>query len=146
MQRGMSWLPGRVVAGHGVASGRSATTPYPGGTIALQRPFFLERGIDQSVFYPGTLNVDVAPHTPVPGGDAVVFDGKLKWFGDIEERFIVARIGLRFRGVEHDGVWYYPHPETKPAHFQKPTVVELLMPWIDGLGEGAAVEVSLALP
>jgi hypothetical protein len=42
--------------------GRNPHSPYPAGTIALQSPFFSERGIDLSPFFPGTLNLEV------PGG------------------------------------------------------------------------------
>lgn len=52
-------------------------------------------------------------------------------------------MALRVGGAVHDGLWYSPHPETKPAHFQRPTVVELLMPWIAGLAPDAAVEAGL---
>jgi hypothetical protein len=48
----------RLVAGHGVASGRAATSPYPAGTIGLQAPFFAARGIDLSPFFAGTLNLE----------------------------------------------------------------------------------------
>ena len=135
------WWPGRVAAGHGVASGRSTSTPYPAGTIALQQPHFAAHGIDLSPYHPGTLNVDLAPHAPVP--HRPVFDGKLRWFGGLEERFLLSRIGLRCAAGEFQGLWYYPHPDTKPAHHQKPTVVELLLPWIDGLAPGTAVQVLL---
>ncbi len=136
-----AWWPGTVVAGHGVASGRSSTSPYPAGTIALQQPHFLAQGVDLSRYHPGTLNVDVAPHAPVP--QAPLFDGRLRWFGDLEERFLLSRIRLRCGARDFDGLWYYPHPATKPAHFQKPTVVELLLPWIDGLAPGSPVRVRL---
>ncbi|HEX2543391.1 MAG TPA: hypothetical protein VHL79_00840 [Ramlibacter sp.] len=135
------WLPGRVVAGHGVASGRAVDSPYPAGTIALQQPFFLAQGIDLSRFHAGTLNVDVAPHVPAPG--PAVFDGRLRWFGELEERFILTPVALRFGAAVVEGLWYYPHPETKPAHFQRATVVELLLPWIAGLAPGSTVEVGL---
>ena len=135
------WVPGRWVAGHGVASGRAADSPYPAGTIELQRPFFLAQGIDLSAYHPGTLNVDLAPHVPTPGPGAV-FDGRLRWFGDLEERFILTPVALRFDGVMHEGLWYHPHPETKPAHFPRPSVVELLMPWVPGLTPDARVEVG----
>ena len=36
-----SRLIGRIVSGHGVASGRSDGSPYPAGTIAMQAPVFL---------------------------------------------------------------------------------------------------------
>ena len=56
----LHWLRCRLVAGHGVASGRAATSPYPAGTIHLQAPFFAARGIDLSPFFAGTLNLEAA--------------------------------------------------------------------------------------
>lgn len=135
------WLPGRCIAGYGVASGRAGpASPYPAGTIALQAPFFRAQGVDLSRFFAGTLNVDLAPHLPPP--PAPIFDGRLRWFGDLEERFLLTPIALRHAGTVHEGLWYYPHPETKPAHFQRPTVVELLLPWVPGLAPGTAVDVG----
>jgi len=61
-EAGLAWVPCRLRAGHGVASGRNPHSPYPAGTIALQTPFFLERGVDLAPFFPGTLNLEV------PGG------------------------------------------------------------------------------
>ena len=51
----------RLIAGHGVASGRSADSPYPNGTIEMQRPFFKALGLDLSRCWPGTLNLSAAP-------------------------------------------------------------------------------------
>lgn len=34
------------------------------------------------------------------------------------------------------GLIYFPHPDTKPEHFQKPDVLELLLPFIGGLAYG----------
>lgn len=127
--------------GHGVASGRSTDSPYPAGTIALQAPAFLRHGIDLSPYFPGTLNVDLAPHVPQPR--PAIFDARVRWHGDLEERFLLVPVRLRVAGRVHEGLWYHPHPATKPAHFQRPTVVELLLPWIDGLAPGAAVDVAL---
>ena len=124
-----------------MASGRAAgSSPYPAGSIALQSPFFQAQGIDLSSYFPGTLNVDLAPHRPPPGRP--VFDGRLRWFGELEERFVLTPIALRHAGVVHEGLWYYPHPETKPGHFQRPTVVELLLPWVPGLAGDAWVEIG----
>ena len=57
----LSQWQGRLVAGHGVASGRAADSPYPAGTIALQTPHFLSLGIDLTPYQPATLNLDFAP-------------------------------------------------------------------------------------
>ena len=56
----LRWLGCRLVAGHGVASGRATTSPYPAGTIQLQAPFFAARGLDVSPFFAGTLNLEAA--------------------------------------------------------------------------------------
>lgn len=137
----MAWTAGIVIAGYGVASGRDKDSGYPEGTIALQKPYFLEKGVDLSLFYPGTLNVDLSPLAPIPGN--AIFDGVLRWHSDIEERFLLVPIQIRIKEKTYAGLWYYPHPDTKPAHFQKKTVVELLLPWIDGIGEGEVVQVKL---
>lgn len=135
------WVPGIVVAGHGVASGTGQDRRYPAGTLALQQPFFLERGIDLSGYYPGTLNVDLAPMVPLPRQP--LFDDVLRWFGDLEERFILSPAELDTNGVRYAGLWYYPHPATKPAHFQRNTVVELLLPRVDRIQAGTRVLVRL---
>jgi hypothetical protein len=135
----MGWLDGIVTAGHGVASGRAAGSPYPAGSIRLQQPHFLREGIDLSSYFSGTLNVDLTPHKPEPR--RIVFDGILHWYGDITERFVLARIDCRAAGREVEGLWYFPHPETKPAHFQRDTVVELLLPYIEGIAAGDAVSI-----
>lgn len=31
------------------------------------------------------------------------------------------------------GFIYFPHPNTKPEHFQQPDVLELLLPFVEGL-------------
>ena len=37
----------------------------------------------------------------------------------------------------------YPHPETKRAHHQAPSCLELLAPWIPGLHPGAELELGV---
>jgi hypothetical protein len=133
----MQWHLGKVIAGYGVASGRAIDSPYPDGTIRMQSPHFLQHGIDLSMFYAGTLNVDLAPLEPAPAN--VIFDRSLQWYGDLAERFLLSPVTLQFAKREYRGLWYYPHPETKPAHTQRDSVVELLMPWVEGLQPNAAV-------
>ena len=57
-----SWItiPGVVTKGYGVASGNDSPR-FPGGTIRAQSQHFLAGGVDISPYYPGTLNVDIAP-------------------------------------------------------------------------------------
>lgn len=54
-------IPSTIVQGHRVASGLNGNSRFPGGTIQMQLPFFAERGLDSSGFFPGTLNVSIAP-------------------------------------------------------------------------------------
>ena len=137
-------MNGMIVAGHGVASGRASTCPFPGGSIRMQQPFFLEHGIDLSPYYAGTLNIDLAPLVPsMPAPANRIFDGRLKWLENIEERFILSKVEVKVYGKCHTGLWYYPHPDTKPDHFQPVSVVELLLPWIDGLATGSTIQVCL---
>jgi len=38
---------------------------------------------------------------------------------------------------------YHPHPDTKPVHFQKPDVLELLLPWTEGLSYGTKIKLEV---
>jgi hypothetical protein len=134
----MTWYPGTILAGYGVASGRASDCPFPGGSIRLQQPFFLAKGIDLSRYFLGTLNVDVTPHVAHPAGD--VFDGVLHWHDDLEEHFLLSKVELEVQGRVYSGLWYYPDPATKVDHFQRASVLELLMPWVDGLAVGDVVK------
>lgn len=51
---------------------------------------------------------------------------------------------IRWPRCTLDGLIYFPHPETKPEHFQQPDVLELLLPFITGLDYGA--ELRLEIP
>jgi hypothetical protein len=41
------------------------------------------------------------------------------------------------------GLIYFPHPETKPEHFQKPDVLELLLPWTAGMDYGGKLQLEV---
>lgn len=143
-----AWVPCRLVAGHGVASGRSASSPYPAGTIALQRPFFAAAGIDLSPWYPGTLNLDAAP-LEWRLGEADAQLEQLRWT-DLHppETFSFWHCRLRHPGPVPDtpdvaALIYYPHPQTKRAHHQSAGCVEVLASWIDGLHPGQVLELGV---
>ena len=52
-----------VQQGHGVASGKAKDPRYPKGTIKAQYEHFLEKGLDLSQYYLGTINLDIAPYS-----------------------------------------------------------------------------------
>lgn len=141
------WI-GQLVAGHGVASGRAADSPYPAGTISLQAPLFAALGIDLSPYQSATLNLDFSP------GEWRLRDPdqrveQLQWSDrHPPETFSFWHCRLQPLDEHMAAVWaliYYPHPETKQAHHQPAGLLELLAPplgavrpgerfrmWVDG--------------
>jgi hypothetical protein len=111
----------------------------------MQTPCFLALGLDISHLYRGTLNVSIAPcryrivkpkytfanvkwHPTEPAEDFSFFDLRV----------------LRPDQPAVAGLIYYPHPETKPEHFQSPDVLELLLPFMEGMYYG--MELTLEVP
>ena len=134
-------VQGKVVPGHGVASGQGKNTPYPASTIEMQSPYFLAQGVDLSCFYPGTLNVSIAPHhfELVPRKTL----HQVKWSPHhAAETFSFVPIRLIWQQQSYRGLVYYPHPETKIGHFQDPSVLELLMPAIASITTGSLVTLA----
>lgn len=137
-------LSGRIVAGHQVASGRAADSPYPRGTIAMQIPHFQARGLDLSQMFPATLNVSIAPYVPRLSQPEITF-AQVKWSPPHPaETFSFSPCQLEAQGQRYSGWIYYPHPETKPAHFQDPSTLEVLAPQIPTLAYGDAVRLFLS--
>ncbi|QJE95117.1 hypothetical protein HHL09_04805 [Luteolibacter luteus] len=129
-----------IVPGHRVASGENLDPRFPGGTIRMQIPHFQEMGLDLSSFYPGTINISIAPlhyqvqqayrtlravkwHPTEPAEDFSFFEAEL----------------IGSEGMRATGFIYYPHPDTKPEHFQQADVLELLLPHVAGLAYGDVI-------
>ena len=142
---GRTTVRGIVVRGHRVASGANGDPRFPGGTLAMQAPHFAAAGVDIAQFHAGTINLDVAPYRIVIENPAVTLRD-VRWH-DIEPpedfSFVECRIGIDPARLIA-GLVYYPHPETKPEHHQPPTIVEVLVAWIDGVVEGAQLVVTVA--
>lgn len=146
----LRWHRCRRQAGHGVASGRASDSPYPAGTLALQRPAFARCGLDLGACFNGTLNL------LVPGGEwrltapALRID-QLEWTPlHPPETFSFWPCLLRWPAASGAdpafpaecsslqplaGWIYWPHPETKRRHHQPAGQLEVLMPWIADLAE-----------
>lgn len=139
-----SWItiPGVVTKGYGVASG-SDSTRFPGGTIRAQLPHFLARGVDISPYYPGTLNIDIAPRRFTIIRPSHTLTDVSWWPGVPAETFSFSQCRILLPTGPIDGMVYYPHPETKPEHHQPPTVIEILVPFIEGLSLGSTVHLQL---
>lgn len=138
-------IPARIIEGHRVASGLNGNPYFPGGTLKMQQPVFQELGLDLSVYYPGTLNVSVAPLQYRVVQPKMTFHN-VKWHPvDPSEdfSFFDARITRKGESMV-EGFVYHPHPDTKPKHFQTPDVLELLFPLMEGLDYG--MEITLEIP
>lgn len=123
-----------------MASGTGEDRRYPAGTLQMQRPFFAALGLDLAPFYDGTLNIDIAPRTFALAKPTHTFR-RVTWT-DLHppEDFSFSRCRVKHRGVDYVGWVYTPHPETKAAHFQPPTMLEIIAPRVEGVSYGDEVE------
>jgi hypothetical protein len=134
-----NWIQvkGVVQPGYGVASGQSGDARFPQGTIAMQQPFFADRGLDLGQYFPGTINVSIYPHKYSIKQAKYTFRA-VKWAaGEPAEdfSFFDCRV-IRNDRESCSGLIYYPHPETKPEHFQAPEVFEIITQCIKDLQYG----------
>lgn len=144
----MQTIEAVVQSGYQVASGHSTTDKrFPGGTIRMQKPFFKERGMDLDAYFDndfvhGTLNLSIEPKTFTIGKTEYFFE-EVKWtdqFG--AENFFMSPAELRFKGNSYKAMIYIPDPSTKPDHFQKPTIIEVLAQTVPELAYGDTVTLA----
>jgi hypothetical protein len=135
-------LQGLVIQGHGVASGVATNSPYPQGSVSMQLPFFKARGLDLSAYWPGTLNISIAPHTWSLAHADYCFEHVAWTHLHPPETFSFVQLQLVWRQLPVAAWLYYPHPETKAAHHQANTVVEVIAPRLDGLAYGETVQIG----
>jgi hypothetical protein len=138
-------ITARIVQGHRVASGQNGNPLFPGGTLKMQAPFFRKLGLDLSRFHGGTLNVSIAPRQYRVVTPRLTYRA-VKWHPtEAPEDFSFFDVRLFWDNLHPvEGLIYFPHPETKPTHFQAPDVLELLLPFVEGLAYGA--EIRLEIP
>jgi CTP-dependent riboflavin kinase len=134
---------GIVVEGHQVASGKGKASPYPEGSIAMQIPFFQQLGLDLKSFFPGTLNVSIAPRTFVMQRPEYTFRN-VEWTAlHPPEHFSFSRCRVYYQNGRYDAFIYYPHPETKRTHFQDNSTLEIIAPAIANLQYGDSIQVEI---
>ena len=136
----MQLITGSIVRGHGVASGCSNDERFPDGTLSLQWPFFINMGLDLNRYHRATINISVCPLRPEPVCAFQTFRN-IKWHPDCAaEDFSFFQVELKLEDDKSvDGLIYWPHPETKPEHFQDPHVIEIMAPKIPELFLGDKV-------
>lgn len=137
-------VEGVIIRGHGVASGRGAESPYPRGTVEMQKPFFAALGFDLTGLHEATLNVDLSPWRFRLRHPAHTFH-RVEWTHlHPPETFSFSRCRIGHGGREVDAWIYTPHPGTKADHFQPPAMLEILAPFLPGVGYGDAVTLRIA--
>ena len=125
-----------IVEGHGIASGKADDNRYPGGTIKAQLKHFLDRGLDLSIYFPGTINVDIQPHSYRIIHPKYFFE-QVEWSAFIApENFYFFDVECRMDNKTYKGLIYMPDPMTKEEHFQASSVLELLLPKVEDLQYG----------
>jgi hypothetical protein len=133
----LSFVEGIVTRGYGVAGAGAE------GTIARQLPFFKALGLDLSHCYPGTLNVSIEPGIALFVRPRHTFRW-VRWSPTVPpEDFSFSPCLLRFDGRDHEAYVYYPHPETKRAHFHPASLLEILAPRVPGITYDARVGLGL---
>ncbi|QYY35690.1 hypothetical protein [Ruficoccus sp. ZRK36] len=136
-------ISGTVAPGYGVASGQGHDPRYPEGTLAMQWPIFAELGLPLEGIFRGTLNIDISPRRFELTGRDWHFP-LVKWSPHIgPETFSFSRCRVHWQGQVHDALIYYPHPETKPEHFQSDSTLEVLAPRLEGISYGSTVELDV---
>ena len=137
-------VQGTIKRGHQVASGQNNDPQFPGGTVRMQHDAFAQRGLDLSPYFPGTLNLSIHPHT-YRVKKAIHTFRTVKWADHRPPEdfsFFDCRV-IANSQPPTAGLIYYPHPDTKPMHFQDPSTLELLMPFLDGLNYGDTLFLEL---
>ena len=137
-----NWLQikGVIKKGYGVASGRGGDIRFPNGTIEMQKPFFYKLGLDLEPYFSGTLNISISPYEYSVKQAKYTFRN-IKWSeNEPAEDFSFFDCKLQLKNGElQEGLIYYPHPETKPEHFQSPDILEIITFKIDNLKYGDEV-------
>jgi hypothetical protein len=136
-------IEGKVIVGYGVASGKGKDPRYPNGTLMLQLPYFKEKGLDLSSYFRGTINIDISPYTfTIKKPTYYITD--IDWSKHIPpENFYFFEVTLLFKEKKYNGLIYMPDPKTKNDHHQINTMLEVLMPHIEGIENGVAVKLEI---
>ena len=137
-------ISGSISRGHGVASGKAGDQRYPEGTLQKQLPYFKEKGLDLSAYFLGTINLDIAPYQFEIRQPKFYFQ-QIDWSHHIPpENFYFFDVKLHMENESYDGLIYMPDPETKVEHRQKATILELILPKIEGLRYQDQVEIEVS--
>lgn len=109
----------------------------------MQSPLFQARGLDLSLFFPGTLNISLAPLTVSLKQPQYTFR-QVYWTTEHPpEDFSFSRCRVVVADDLYGGFIYYPHPETKKTHFQNASMMEIITTLIPNICYGDSIEVDI---
>ena len=109
----------------------------------MQQPYFEKMGLDLSLYHPGTLNLSIAPLHYEVVKPRLTFR-QVKWHPvEPAEDFSFFDCQITTEEGSFIAVVYFPHPETKPEHFQAPDILEVLAPTIPNLTYGITVTLAI---
>ncbi|WP_371372184.1 hypothetical protein [Thalassotalea aquiviva] len=138
------FLSGFVKQGYQVASGQTPDPRFKQGSIALQKPLFKQLGLDLDACFNGTINVNIKPYAFDIVRPDYTFH-HVKWAKAMPaESFSFIQCQLMHRARFYPVLVYFPHPETKPDHFQSKSTIELLSPYIVNMHYNDKVTVIIA--
>lgn len=136
-------VAGRVQPGYQVASGWATDSPYPQGTIEMQLPYFQALGLDLTPYFRGTLNVSIHPQTFELLQPTYTFCN-VQWYANSPaEHFSFSPCQVTYQNQTYFAWIYHPHPETKPAHFQDPSTLEIIAPFIPEITYGVTLDLKI---
>lgn len=142
-ERNWHKIAGIVIKGYGIASGLSSDSPYPDGSLVMQKPFFKKLGLDLEGFYIATINIDISPYEFEIFNPEFKFDN-LKWYENTPaETFSFSSCIIEYEKNRKEGYVYYPHPETKSRHFHSKSTIEITAPYIENITHGARLQIYL---
>jgi len=129
--------------GHKVASGQANDSPYPEGSIKMQAPYFKKHGVNLDSYYLATLNLSISPYRFEMVSPEFTVQ-KLEWAESFPaEDFSFSKCEVLFNKSSYKGLIYYPHPETKIAHFHDQSLIEVIVQYIPNIEYGDELELVL---
>ena len=136
-------VSGEVIPGSQVASGTATDSPFPAGTIEMQKEFFEAAGVDMSSFHLATINVKLENVSfEIPKDAPTVWD--VKWSPEHDaESFSLSPCILHHADKPYQCLVYYPRPETKIGHFKDKQTIEILAPLVPNMAYGDSVVLQL---
>ncbi len=136
-------IKGKLIKGHGVASGISKTTPYPKGSQEMQFPFFKKMGLDLCHFYLGTININISPFLWKPINSDYYLKNVNRTSQIPPESFMFFDCQLKFDSKTYPGIIYFPGPKTKEQHFQKEDMIEVISIKIPNIENGMRITIEI---